>query len=258
MAGTEWHFDYSRENDQRDEGNTLKLSSYLCTCAAALLLLQHAPYAEAAEARPPSIEVTAEGHVEVAPDLAILDFGVATQAPTAAEAARENSKRMEAVLAAVRKLLGTDARISTGSYTLHTNQTQPRDGSAPKITGYTARNVVQLKTKALTGVGEVIDAAVRAGGNQVQRIAFTLSDESGPRQEALRIAVARAREKVQTIASALGVKASRVHRLVEQEVGAPRPLMRAAAMYAESAAQTPVEAGQVEVRARVVLTMEIE
>ena len=78
----------------------------------------------------PSIEVSAEARVEVAADLAVLDFGVVTQAEGAAAAAAENAKRMEAVLAAVRKLLGADARISTGSYTLHTNQSQPRDGSA--------------------------------------------------------------------------------------------------------------------------------
>ena len=231
-------------------------SFFYCTLAALTLL--HGSYAGAAETRRPSIEVTAEGQVEVAPDLAMLDFGVSTQAPTAAEAARENSVRMEAVLAAVRKLLGRDARISTGSYTLHTNQTQPRDGSPPKVTGYTARNVVQLKMQALPRVGETIDAAIKAGANQVQRITFTLRDESAPRQEALRIAVARAREKAQTIAKALDVQARTVYTLVEQETGGPRPLMRAAAMYAESAAQTPVEAGQIEVRARVVLTMEIE
>lgn len=235
----------------------MRHASYFFCIAAAVLLL-HLPHARAAESRPPSIEVTAEAQVEVPPDLAVLDFGVATQAPTAAEAARENSARMDAVLKAVRKLLGADARISTGSYTLHTNQTQPRDGSPPKITGYTARNVVQLKMKALPRVGETIDTAIKAGANQVQRIAFTVSDESVPRQEALRIAVSRARDKAQTIAKALGVKAGTVHTLVEQEVGGPRPLMRAAAMYAESTAQTPVESGQIEVRARVVLTMEIE
>lgn len=233
----------------------MKYSNFFCCITAALLL--HLPFAGAAEPRPPSIEVTAEGHVDVAPDLAVLDFGVSTQAPTAAAAARENSARMDAVLKAVRQLLGADARISTGSYTLHTNQTQPRDGSPPKVTGYTARNVVQLKTKALARVGEIIDTAIKAGSNQVQRIAFTLNDQSAPRQEALRIAVSRAREKAQTIAKALGVEARTVYTLVEQEVGSPRPLMRAAAMYAESAVQTPVEAGQIEVRARVVLTMEI-
>lgn len=230
------------------------------TYAVGALMLVCA-HAEAAtfEPRPSSIEVTAEAQVEAPPDLAVLDFGVATQAPTAAAAARQNSGRMEAVLSAVRKRLGADARITTGSYTLHTNYTSPRDGSAPKVTGYTASNVMQLKTKALARVGETIDAAIEAGANQVQRIAFTLSDDTAPRRDALHMAVMRAREKTQTIASALGVKTGPVYSLVEQEIGGVRPLMRqAAAMSMESAVQTPVEPGQLEVRARVVLTTTIE
>ena len=225
----------------------------------AFLIFHTAPHAAAPESRPPLIEVTGEAQVEVPPDLAVLDFGVATQAPSAAVAARQNSERMEAVLAAVRKRLGADARITTGSYTLQTNYTSPRDGSPPKVIGYTASNIVQLKTRALTRVGETIDAAIEAGANQVQRIVFTLSDDTTARRDALRLAVARARDKTQTIASALGVKAGPVYSLIEQEVGGVRPLMRqATAMSIESAAQTPVEPGQIEVRARVVLTTVIE
>lgn len=226
---------------------------------AALLLLHPAVHAATLESRPPVIEVMGEAQVEVPPDLAVLDFGVATQAPTAAEAARHNSDRMEAVLAAVRMRLGVDARITTGSYTLQTNYTSPRDGSPPKVIGYTASNVVQLKTRALARVGETIDTAIAAGANQVQRIVFTLSDDTTARRDALRMAVSRARDKTQTIASALGVKTGPVHSLVEQEVGGVRPLMRqGAAMSIESAAQTPVEPGQIEVRARVVLTTVID
>ena len=235
----------------------MKRHSCFFGLAALAAMLSGYAYAQGTEVKP-AIEVTAEAQVEAAPDLAVLDFGVMTQAPTAAAAARENSERMQAVLQAVRKLHGADARISTGSYTLHTNQTAPRDGSPPRVTGYTARNVVSLKTKALDRVGETIDTAIKAGANQVQRIGFTLADERTPRHEALRLAVASAREKAQTIATALGVKASRVHRIVEQETGGVRPLMRASAMYAAESAPTPVEAGQIEVRARVTLTMEID
>ncbi|MES2562915.1 MAG: SIMPL domain-containing protein [Pseudomonadota bacterium] len=226
---------------------------------AAFLLFHNAIHAATIESRPPLIEVTGDAQVEIPADLAVLDFGVATQAPSAAVAARQNSERMEAVLAAVRKRLGADARITTGSYTLQTNYTSPRDGSPPKVIGYTASNIVQLKTRALTRVGETIDVAIEAGANQVQRIVFTLSDDTTARRDALRLAVARARDKTQTIASALGVKAGAVYSLIEQEVGGVRPLMRqAAAMSIESAAQTPVEPGQIEVRARVVLTTAID
>lgn len=219
-----------------------------------------AVHAASAESRPASsIEVTAEAEVDVAPNLAVLDFGVVTQAPTAAAAAGQNSERMEAVLAAVRKALGANARITTGTYTLRGNYTTPRDGSAPRIAGYTATNVIQLKSSELARLGDVIDIAVQAGANQVQRIAFTLSDPAAPHRDALREAVLKARAEAEVIATALGLRISAFHSIVAQDMGQVRPLLRSAMVaQAESAPVTPVEPGLIQVRARVVLTMLVE
>jgi uncharacterized protein YggE len=215
-------------------------------------------HTHAAELRPPNtIEVTAEAQVEVPADLALLDVGVVTQAETAAAASSENARRMEAVLGAVRKVMGKDARVSTGAYVIRPVYSPAREGGTPRITGYAVSNVVHLRSGALARVGDAVDAAVRAGANQVQRLAFTLADDESPRREALRAAVLKARERTQAIAAALGVKLGSVHSVVEQDVGMVRPLRQAMAMSAESVPATPVEPGQVEVRARVVLTTEI-
>ena len=226
---------------------------------AALFVVAPFPAAAGERRAPNSIEVTAEARVEAPANLALLDFGVTTQADTAAAAARANSERMEAVLAAVRRTLGADARISTGAYSVRpVYAVQPREGGPPRVTGYEVSNVAHLKTAALTRVGETIDAAVGAGANQVQRLAFTLSDDRAQRREALRAAVVEAREKAQAIAAALGAAAGAVRWVVEQDVGVVQPLLRQAmAMRAESGPPTPVEPGLVEVRARVVMNVEI-
>ena len=224
-----------------------------------ILSMHGAPAAAAADVKSPrAIEATGEGRVEAAPDLALLDFGVVTRAPTAAAAARENSGRMERVLAALRKTVGSDATLSTGSYSIRPVYAPPsrEQQEAPRITGYEVSNVVHVRTKAIPRVGEAIDAAIEAGSNQVQRLAFTLSDDSQARRLALGRAAGQARDKANALAAALGVKLGGVHSLVEQDAGAVRPLVRQAGI-AESASFTPVEPGVVEVRARVVLTMEI-
>jgi uncharacterized protein YggE len=206
-----------------------------------------------------AIEVTAEARVEVAADLALLDFGVVTQAESAAAASAENAKRMEAVLSGVRKVIGKDARISTGNYAIRPLYApQQREPGSPRITGYEASNVLHLRTGALPRVSEIIDAAVRAGANQVQRLAFTVADDEAAQREALRNAVVKARGDAQAIAAALGVKLGAIQSVIEQETGTVRPLARQAfAAAADSAAATPIEPGQVEVRARVVLRTEI-
>jgi uncharacterized protein YggE len=115
-----------------------------------------------------------------------------------------------------------------------------------------------LRTAALARVSEIIDTAVRAGANQVQRIAFTLADDEAPQRLALRNAVLKARADAQAIAAALDVKLGAVHSVVEHDVGNVRPLARQALAAApESGPATPIEPGQIEVRARVVLKAEI-
>jgi uncharacterized protein YggE len=206
-----------------------------------------------------SIEVSAEGVAEAAADLALLDFGVVTQAETAAAASRENAKRMQAVLDAVRKAAGENARLSTGAYSVRPVYATSRDGAPPRVTGYQVSNVVHLRTTTLARVSDAIDAAIAAGSNQVQRLAFGLASDDAPRREALGKAVATAQDKAQTIAAALGVKLGPVYSVVEQDTGRVQPLLRQAAAFAAApeSAPTPVEPGQLEVRARVMLTYEI-
>ena len=206
----------------------------------------------------PYIEVTAEAETRVTPDRAHLDFGVMTRADTAAGAAQQNAARMKAVLAAVRGALEPKAQIGTGVYSLRAEYGPPREGAEPRITGYVATNVVRLETAELTKVADVIDAAIKAGANQVTRLAFGLSDAATPRRTALRDAVQRAQGEAETIAAALKATLGPVVSITDQDIGPVRPLAQDAVMMrAQAASATPIEPGLVSVRARVVLRVQI-
>ena len=227
-----------------------------CIFAAASLLTAHGP-AIAAESRVPStIEVTAEGEFEAPADFAIVELGVVAQAQTAAAAAGRNAEQMQSLLAALRKTSGADARIETGAYSVNPDYTNPRDGGSAQVSGYTARNTLRIFTADLTRVGAVIDTAVKAGGNQVQRVTFTLRDPAAAQNEALRKAVQAARDKAQTAAAALGLQVTGFYNAVVQEMGAVRPVAATFARAAESA-PTPVEPGRIQVRSRVTLTVRV-
>lgn len=222
------------------------------------LLGLHGP-ALAAERIPSTIEVTAEAEVEVPADQAIVELGVVAQAQTAAAAAQRNAEQMQTVLAALRKTLGADARIETGAYSVNPDYTRPQAGGAAQVAGYTARNVVRVITSDLVRVGSVIDTAIKAGGNQVQRITFTLKDPAGAQNDALKKAIQAARDKAHTVAAALGLKVTGFYNAVVEETGGVRPLMQSVAGFAraEAAAPTPVEPGLIQVRSRVTLTMRV-
>jgi uncharacterized protein YggE len=209
---------------------------------------------------PATMRVGGEATLSVKPDEAQINLGVLTQAPTGQAAAAENAKKLDAVLKGLRGLLGTGADIKTVGYSLTPNYRYPKEGGQPAITGYTARNTVRVKTEDLGKVGQIIDAATQSGANNVEGLQFTLKDEQQALSEALRQAAVQARAKVDALASALKVKVARV--LQVDESGQPiRPIfaqadsMRAGVMGAS--APTPVEAGTIDVRASVTLTVEI-
>jgi uncharacterized protein YggE len=60
-----------------------------------------------------NIAVTGEAVEEVAPDRAILRFGVVTERPTAAAASAENARTMEAIIAELKAMGVSDADMQT-------------------------------------------------------------------------------------------------------------------------------------------------
>jgi uncharacterized protein YggE len=163
---------------------------------------------------------------------------------------------VDAVLRELRRVAGPSADIRTSGYALEPNYRSPRPGGAPEISGYTARNMVEVTTADLPSVGALIDTAMQAGANNIQRLEFSLKDRRAARAQALREATAAARADAETIASALGVKIVRV--LSAQEGGEPpvRPMMMGMARM-EAAPATPIEPGTLEVRATVTLQVEV-
>ena len=206
---------------------------------------------------PPSVTVSAEALVTAEPDLAQIDIGVVTQASSAPEAARQNAEKVSRLMGELRKLLDKPDEIKTVGYALTPNYRAPRDGT-PQISGYTASNTLRVTTGDLARVGRVIDAAMKAGANNIDRLLFTLKDEQKAQIEALRTAARKARAKAEETAAALGLRVVRVIALVEGERGfRPMPMQGRMQMETMAAASTPVEAGTIEVRSSVTLTAEI-
>jgi len=236
-------------------GNIRCLVAVLLACAGAASPARAQP----APASPvSSIRVTGDARVTARPDRVQIDIGVTTRAAQSQEAASQNAREVDAVLAAVRKATPA-AVLKTISYSLNpTYQYHPK-GEEPTITGYSAVNVVQVTLDDLARIGTVIDSATQAGANHVQGIQFTLRDQDAVRAEALRQAATRARAEAEVLAAALGLKVVRVLGVEENSprVMPVRAYLGAQRAMAAAAAPTPVEAGTLEVTADVMLTVEV-
>jgi uncharacterized protein YggE len=219
-------------------------------------------YAQESDPRikPRSITVMAEAVVMVEPNQVEIDIGVVSQSASPAEAANENAKRLSRVIAEMKKIIVASDEVKTAAYSLTPNYRYPKEGGRPEITGYTAINVVRVRTGLLGTVGVLIDTAMRAGANRVQRLAFALKDPVDAQRSALREATVKARSKAEEVARALGVKITKVLSVTESGGPGFQPRMAeplAARADVMAAPPTPIETGSIEVRSTVTLTAEI-
>jgi uncharacterized protein YggE len=213
------------------------------------------PMAQGDALEPPYLTVTGEGEARAQPDLAMITVGVTQVAPTAQGAIDAVNQGLAAVLASIRALGIEDRDIQTSGISVQPVYAQgPRAESQPaEITGYRATNQVSVTVRALDRAGPVLDAAVASGANAIGGIRFGLSDTDSLEQQALANAIADANRKAGAVAAAAGRPLGALLTIVESSVSTPRPQAEAALSFAPAGgpAPTPVEPGELVVRARV-------
>jgi hypothetical protein len=209
---------------------------------------------------PSVLRTTGTASVKAAPDEARISIGVVTQAPTADDAAARNAQQVDAVIAALKKELGEAGELQTQNYSIHPEYNRPsRDGGQPEITGYRAQNTVEVHVTDIAKVGKAIDAATSNGSNQINGITFGIQDETVLRAKALQEAARKARANADALAEGLGLKVRRILAVEEGQPTMVQPYRYAMAEMAMSGkASTPIETGEVEVRATVTMTVEFE
>ena len=230
------------------------LKSLLVLALAAPVAAQQAP-----PQGPPVIVTTGEGIVKQAPDRAWVIIAAESRARTAQEAQKLNTDAMTSVVDKIKAAgIAADA-IQTTGYNL-----QPEFDYAngkQTLRGYVARNQVQVRVDALAKLGDIIAASVGAGATGVSNIRFDLKDREAVERDALRRAVRDARARADAAASGGGVQIDRIIRIDEQRdfnINPPRPMAmgaRGGVMMADTA--VPIEAGEIEIRCRVTLTVAI-
>jgi len=193
-----------------------------------------------------TITVTGNGTVDSTPDRASFDFGVTTNGATAAEALSRNSAEAHSIIDALKKAGIVAADIQTTQVSLW-----PQTSSnGLKITGYQASNSVNVSA-ALARSGELVDAAVGAGANNVDGPNLDTADKSSLYDRALDRALSDAKQKAQAIASAAGLTLGTALKVHEGGNAVVEPLFAEAA---RPAATPPVEAGTQKIQASVTVT----
>lgn len=210
-----------------------------------------------------TVVVSATATVEREPERAVVLLAVESTGQTARAATQANATRMDAVIAALRRLGLSGRNVRTTSYQLHpeyARQDRGNEAAPPRIIGYRASNMVQVTVDTIARVGGVIDAAIAAGANRVANLHFELRDPQAARTEALRLAVARARSEAEAMAQAGGGRLGPVLNMTTGSFAIPRYAadMAVAEMRMAQAAPTPIEPGTLSVMANVTVTFRLE
>ena len=200
------------------------------------------------QAENPVVELNVMEIVRSAPDVAQIGAGVTTRAPTAQAAVRMNAEAMDRLVSKLRAL-GIDRKdIQTSNFNLNPNWNYNQQTGEQVFSGYNVNNNVTVKLRDLKRAGEVLDALVGAGANNIYGPNFTLENDTSAKAEARAAAFKRGRLMAEEYARMAGFNGVKLLEVSEsfQSYG-PMPMGESAIAVTASRADvaTPIEPGEV-------------
>lgn len=221
---------------------------------AASQIVTPAPVMEGAR-----LDIVATGESRQVPDIAVINAGVVTEAPSAAAALSGNNRRMQAVFRALDAAGIEERDIQTASINLNARYDYS-DRSEPRLLGYTASNQLTVRFREIARAGAIIDALVAQGVNQINGPSLQIDEPRAAMDEARRDAIAKARQRAELYAAAAGMRVVRI--VAISEAGAARPPValagRAMAMDVNESAPLQIAAGEQRLTANISVTFELQ
>ncbi|MCI9665897.1 MAG: SIMPL domain-containing protein [Angelakisella sp.] len=162
------------------------------------------------EGEPETITVVGKSGMEATPDVAKVSLGVSSRAATPSIAREENTAAINATLAALAEMGIEEKDIQTTNMNMWNNY-----DSNGNLTGYRMSTDLTVYVRDITKAGDVVDAAIAAGANELNGVSYLLSNEDEMYNTALADAIALARTKAEVLAEAAGKTVGQVKKVDE-------------------------------------------
>jgi hypothetical protein len=209
----------------------------------ALVLISSLTFAQAptVAAAPNTVFAGADGKYEAAPDTALVQFNISTNADTAKAAYDLASKQAEQTRQIMRDN-GIDPKTAQiGSYSI-----QPMydwKTAKRKLIGYQVATNVTLKVKDFAKIGPITQQLADSAVSESQSISYTLDNIEDAKSKAVQDAYRRARAAADSLASAAGRSVSELsYASVDTfENVRPVPMLARNAMAMQAPAKAPTE-----------------
>ncbi len=214
----------------------------------------------AQQAERPMVVTQGEAVVKRAPDRAWLSVSTQTRDARADRARTLSAEAMTAVQKALADAGVPADAIRTTGFSL--SPEMDWDDGRGIVRGYVVRNQVEVRIDDLDRLPAIIDAAnsARSTAISISGPRFDLKDETDAEAEALKMAVSAAMARARAIAEGAGRGLGEIVRIDDHTTGPmPPPQPMVMRMSAEAAdMSTPISPGEIEIRAHVTVSVELD
>jgi uncharacterized protein YggE len=205
-----------------------------------------------------TLSVSGVGVIYLTPDIVYINVGVNTQRENAAEAVEVNKTQTSAVIQAIQDF-GVDPKdIRTTNFSIWSNPQYDEFGQV-KGTNYAVDNTVNVTVREIDKLGDLLDAAIQAGANNIYSIQFDVEDKNEATKQARAQAVEDAKVEAQELAEASGVSLVQIETINYFE-SSPTPFFEGKGGGGGDAASAavPIQPGQLAISVTVNVTYSIK
>lgn len=160
-----------------------------------------------------TILVNSSEKVTVVPDIAQVVYAVRTEAKNASDCQQQNNEDVNKVIELLKSLDVAENSIQTSDYYMY--PVYDYSGNTQRITGYEATTSLTVSDLPIDDLGTILAQSVEAGINNIQSITYQSSSYDEAYAEAMKLAVASAREKAEILAEAGGCSIAGVANICE-------------------------------------------
>ena len=190
--------------------------------------------------------VTGVGKLSVEPNIVRIQLEVITENNELRQAQQENSNIMNRVIGSLLELGIERENIKTTSYNIFPQYDYVEGKQL--FRGYKVTNAITITTTNIDQAGSIIDVAVQNGVNSVSNIKFDVENEQLEYRKALSLALRDALAKAQSMAKTMQLQLD-PHPIKISEVANEQPVAYPIFSTMERGASTPIEQGQITIKA---------
>ncbi len=203
------------------------------------------------------IAVDGEGQVFVAPDIAYINIGIHSEADTVSAAIQQNNTQAQAIKTTLTDngVAENDIQTSTFNLSMQT-ETNPQGGITR--TFFSVDNSVFVTVRNLDGIGDLLNAVVTSGANNINGITFDKQDKSAAQSDARSLAVKSAKDQAEELASLAGVKLGEILSISTSSSTPLQPTGSKTVLAAPAASTVPVTRGQIQVNRTVTIVYALQ